>query len=87
MTFGLKEASMGKIEKKLEGMISELPRRLLRKKLKKKLRAEGVTDKYAIEAFVEHVMGDKDGSFVWDDGDEGPPRQIKISFTEEEQNL
>ncbi len=86
MTSGLNGASMGKIEKKLEGMISELPRRLVRKKLKKKLRAEGVADKAAIEAFVDHVMGDNEGSFVWDDGEEGPPRQINISFTEEDQN-
>lgn len=77
---------MGEIEKKLEGMISELPRRLVRKKLKKKLRAEGVTDKDAIEAFCDHVMDDKEGSFVWDDGEEGQPRQINISFTEEDQN-
>lgn len=77
---------MGKIEKKLEGMISELPRRLVRKKLKKKLRAEGVTDNDAIEAFVDHVMSNKDVSFVWDDGEVGPPRQINISFTEEDQN-
>lgn len=77
---------MGEIEKKLEGMISELPRRLVRKKLKKKLRAEGVTDNDAIEAFCDHVMDDKEGSFVWDDGEEGSPRQINILFTEEDQN-
>lgn len=75
---------MGKTEKHLQSLIDDLPRRFLRKALKEKLRDAGVTDKAAIDAFANHVLDGNETNFTWDDGDEGPEKNFKITFTDED---
>ncbi len=75
---------MGKLEKVLEELIEAMPRKLLKKRVKEKLREAGVTDKQAIDAFADHVMSDSDKPFTWDEGEEGPLKTISIKFTEDD---
>ena len=51
-----------------------------------KLDDQGVrTDDFPIDAFIDHVLDDKQGTFSWD-GDTDPDRVVTISFTEEEEH-
>ena len=51
-----------------------------------KLDEQGVrTDEFPIDAFIDHVLSDKQGTFSWD-GDPKLDRVVTISFTKEEEH-
>lgn len=64
--------------------MDKVPKRFLRRALKKKLKQQGIKDKDAIRAFADHVLAGEDGSFEWDDGDDGPAKKVTIKFTEQD---
>lgn len=75
---------MDKMRRILEAEVDKIPKRFLHRALKKKLKQQGIKDKEAIRAFADHVLSGEDGSFEWDDGDDGPAKKVTIKFTEQD---
>ncbi|UWS81088.1 DUF5677 domain-containing protein [Phaeobacter sp. G2] len=74
---------MDKMKKVLEAEIEKIPRHFTRLALKRKLEEQGVKDRDAIEAFVDHVLSGKEEAFEWDGGD-NVPEKIAIEFTDQD---
>ncbi|MEY8837659.1 DUF5677 domain-containing protein [Cribrihabitans sp. XS_ASV171] len=75
---------MDNMKKVLEAEIKKIPRHFTRLALKKKLEEQGVKDRDAIEAFVDHVLSGKEGAFEWDDAEDTPEKKITIKFTDQD---
>jgi len=75
---------MDKMKKILKAAIEKIPRHLVRRAVKKKLKKHGIKDSVAIEAFVDHVLSGDEATFEWDDDDGGPRKKISFEFTEQD---
>src|SRR4051794_8822596 len=72
---------MESLQKILVRQVMEIPRKLLRELLAKKLQGVDVPDNVVSE-MVEYLLSGKHGPVNWDDG--GPDRDIMISLTDQE---
>ena len=61
-----------------------MPSHFLRLKLKTKLKEQGIEDNALLDALTEHILTKSGEKFHWDDGDDGPPKDLSIIFTEED---
>ncbi len=75
---------MTTLKKHLLEQVADLPRLFLRRKLKSKLKDQGIKDKALLNALTEHILTNSGEKFIWDDGDEGQTKDLSIVFTEED---
>ncbi|WP_413207590.1 DUF5677 domain-containing protein [Rhodospirillum sp. A1_3_36] len=75
---------MKKIKEILNDEASKIPKVLLQKLLSRKLHDIGISDEALPAALAEHLTTKGDENFLWDDGNDGPSQNIRLSFTEDE---
>lgn len=75
---------MASLKQHLLKEIEKLPRHLLKRKLGDKLKHQGIENSLLLDALTDHVLSNGSEPFSWDDGEDGPTKNLKIVFSEED---
>lgn len=76
---------MAVIKKALLKTFDALPKTILHRLLARKVKEAGVDmPPEIVDAFVEHVLSQKEGQFVWNDAPDGEDTSVKLVITEED---
>lgn len=72
---------MSNLNNLIEAQVQKVPQHFLRQLVKRKLKGHGFEDKGLLNALTEHILTMNGEPFHWDDGDDGPTKNLKIEFT------
>lgn len=75
---------MTNLNKLVQKQIQKIPHHFLLRLVRQKLEDQGFKDKAMLDALCKHILEKSGESFHWDDGDDGPTKNLKLDFTQQE---